>query len=102
MACADFLEGFLRGDRCTISFLCNRLQEHLLERSPCRNVGQLLLEHQPAVIDYHHAVTDLRDLGQDVRGQYNRPLAGKATNELADFVNLPRVKSDSWFVKYEY
>ena len=70
---------------------------------PAGNCRDLLLQHDAAVVDDHDLVTDLRNLGQDVRREHHRAIAGRhRLDQAADLVNLARVETDGRLVEHQH
>src|SRR5206468_4841218 len=76
--------------------------EDLLQRPAAGQVRELVLDHDAAVVDDHDLVADLRDLGQDVGREHDRPLRAERLDEAPDLDDLARVEADRGLVEDEH
>src|ERR1700687_4077207 len=91
---AHFLERLLGARSFHVSFACDRVEKDLFKRSSRGQLFDLLLQHDATLVDNHDLVADLRDLGQDMRREYDGALAREAANQFTNFMNLPRIEPD--------
>src|SRR5713226_2624962 len=99
---ANLLKGLLAVDAFEMALSGDRIQENVFERCTRGQRLEALLEHDAAVVDNHHPVTDLRDLRQYMRRKHDRAVARKAAYEFANLVNLSRVESDRRLVEHQH
>src|SRR5713101_9935637 len=99
---ANLLKGLLAVDALEMALPGDRIQENVFERCTRGQRLEALLEHDPAVVDNHHSVADLRDFGKYMRRKHDRAVAGKAADKLANLVNLSRVESDRRLVEHQH
>src|SRR5207247_963038 len=80
----------------------NRLEKDVLEAQTLLQEGlHPLLERDSTRREDHHLLADLRHLGENVRREDDRAIAGELTNELADLDDLTRVQADRRLVENE-
>ena len=75
---------------------------HVQRLRPAQPGGQVVRRvfgHHAALVDDHHALAGLRDLGQDVRAQDDRVIAGQLLDQLAGLDDLLRVEARGRFVE---
>src|SRR5579863_206900 len=85
-----------------MAFARDGVEEDLFERGAGGQLREVFFERHLTVVNDHDAIADLRNLGENVGRKDDRALAREAADELANFVNLPRVEADGRLVEHEY